>query len=252
MTMPTMKYVRAAAALLLLCACGAVGAQNNPTTQYVVQITQVKPGMGAQWIAAQRDQVNPALKKAGIKSRTVLETVFGPLGEYVSITPLNYAQYDQSPGLLQRTLGQKEGDALAAKLASYVVSNVRYVVTRQDEFNVGNVDGPIRVTTTYRINPGQGDLYREFMRDRVLPLNKQGAQGGKILGFSTSITGQGSPEPGLWTQTTFLPNVEALGAPGLAAQVLGQPAAALLGRDGAQLRSVVRQTVRRRVADASF
>jgi hypothetical protein len=242
--------VRATAAVVLLCACGVANAQ-EATTAYVVQVTQVRPGMGDEWVAAQRDEVNPALKKVGVANRTLLETVFGNQGEYVSIRPLDYAEYD-AEGILQRALGARAGETLIAKLQSYTVSQTRYVITRQNEFNVGGTNAPIWVTASYRINPGQGDLYRAFMRERLLTLNKQAAEGGRIAGFTVSITGAGSPEPGLWNQTTYLPNVAALNAGGVPAQLLGPPGAALLNRDAAQLRTVVRQVIRRRIAEASF
>jgi len=154
--------------------------------------------------------------------------------------------------VLQQTLGQRPADALIAKLSACEVSTVRYIVNRQDEFNVGNVDGPIRVTTTYRVNPGEGPTYRQFLRDQVLPLNRRALQEGKIVGFSVSISGQGSPEPGLWIQTTYLPNAAALDAGGIAAQLLSAPEAQLLNVRAAQLRTNYRNTVRRRIADLSY
>ena len=39
--------------------------------------------MAGEWLAIQKNEVNPALKKAGVESRTMLETVLGnPYGTF--------------------------------------------------------------------------------------------------------------------------------------------------------------------------
>ena len=64
---------------LVLSALGQIWGQNgapaNPRS--LVRITQVKPDMATEWLAIQKNEVNPALKKAGLASRTMLETVLG-------------------------------------------------------------------------------------------------------------------------------------------------------------------------------
>ena len=42
-----------------------------PPARFFVTITQVKPEMLNEWMDIQKNEVNPMLKKAGIKQRTV-------------------------------------------------------------------------------------------------------------------------------------------------------------------------------------
>jgi hypothetical protein len=241
---------RATMAFVLLALCSAVNAQD--TTRILVQVSQLKPERVAEWRALQQNEVLPALKKAGVTQRTVLETLFGDRTEYVSLRPLpSFAEFDGG-GVLAAALGQRAADALAAKLAACTVSTERYIINRQNEFNVGATSGPIFVTTRYRINPGAGPTYRQFLRDYVHPLNARGVQEGKILGASVSISGNGAPEPGLWIQTTYLPNAAALDAGGLPAQLLEEGQAQLLNQRVAQLRTNHSNIVRRVIPELSY
>jgi hypothetical protein len=85
-----------------------------------------------------------------------------------------------------------------------------------------------------------------------LPLDKRGVQENKLAGFSVSISGNGSPEPGLWIQSNYLPNLAALDAPGLANQLLDEAQRNLLNANVADLRVTVRNTVRRTVPELSY
>jgi hypothetical protein len=247
------RTVRGIAALLLVCACGAVAAQQAQTTRLIVEIVQLKPDMQDEWRAMQQNEVNPALKKQGITTRTVLETLFGDRPEYVTIRPLpSFAELDGT-GLLQQALGERAADALIARLQATAVANVRFIVNRQDEFTLGNTSAPIRVTNYYQINPGAGDAYREFLRDQVIPLNRRALESGRIAGYSVSVFALGSPVPGLWSQTTYLPNAAALDAQqGVAPQILGEAGAALLAARARELRTNYRVVVRRRIPELSY
>ena len=237
-------------ALTLLALGGAANAQD--TTRVLVQVSHLKPERVAEWRTLQQNEVLPALKKAGVTQRTVLETLFGDRMEYVSLRQLpSFAEFD-GDGVLAAALGQRAADALAAKLAACTVSTQRYIINRQNEFNVGATSGPIYVTTRYRLNPGAANAYRQFLRDYGNPLNARGVQERKILGASVSIAGNGAPEPGLWIQTTYLPNAAALDAGGLAGQLLEQRQAQLLNQNAAQLRTVHSNVVRRVIPELSY
>jgi hypothetical protein len=237
-------------ALVLLALGSAVSAQD--TTRILVQVSHLKPERVAEWRALQQNEVLPALKKAGVTQRTVLETLFGDRTEYVSLRPLpSFAEFD-GDGVLVAALGQRAADALTAKLQACTVSTQRYIINRQNEFNVGAATGPIFVTTRYRLNPGAGPTYRQFLRDYANPLNARGVQESKILGASVSIAGNGAPEPGLWIQTTYLPNAAALDAGGLAGQLLEEGQLQLLNQRAAQLRTNHSNIVRRVIPELSY
>jgi hypothetical protein len=239
--------------LALLCVSSVANAQAQPdTTRILVTVAHLKPEKVNEWRSLQQNEVIPALKKAGITTRTVLETLFGDRPEFITLRPLtSFAEFDGT-GALEKALGAKAAATLGAKIQACEVSTQRYIINRQNEFTVGKIDAPIRVTTTYRINSGQAQTYRQFLRDYVLPLDRRGVQENKVAGFSVAITGNGSPEPGLWIQSTYLPNAAALDAPGLANQLLDEAQRNLLNARAAGMRVTVHNTVRRTVPELSY
>jgi len=246
----SLKNMRAAIALALLCVCGTAAAQD--TTRLLVQATRLKPDRVDEWREIQEKEVVPALKRAGVTMRYTLETMLGDRPEFVTVRPVaSFAEFD-GDGILAGVLDDDDLADLNARLAACTESNVRYVINRQNEFTVGDVNAPVRTTVTYRPNRGGADAYREFVREQLLPLNKKAVEDGLIAGFTVGITGQGSPEPGLWVHTTYRTNMVALDAPGIAGQVLGESAADNLGARGNQLRETVRVVVRRRVPELSY
>jgi hypothetical protein len=255
------KMLRALIALTIMAPFGASLAQNAAppaNTRMIVQVTQVKPGQAAAWRRLQQNEVLPALKRAGVTSRDVLETLFGDPNEFITLRPLdNFAEFD-GQGLLQRVLGAQAGDALAAKLADLTVSTERYIITRQGAFAVALNGGPIRVTTTYRLQPGAGGgaAFADFLGADVLPVIQQAKTAGRIAGWGVSITNQGAEEQGLRLLTTYYPNLAALdavvAAGGVPQATVGEAAAQTLNTKQARLVTAVRTVIRRRIAELSY
>src|SRR6266513_1849025 len=97
----------AAAVPLLFCACAAALAQEGgaPTTRLLVTEVRVKPDKIADWLALERGEVVPALKKAGGKQYTVFQTLIGATNEYVIVRPLpTFAEFN-GLGPLETSLG---------------------------------------------------------------------------------------------------------------------------------------------------
>src|SRR5712692_7833857 len=84
-----------------------------PAAMSRVTVTQVRPDMLNEWLDLQKNEVVPALKKAGVKTRTVYSSgLFGTAGEYVIITPMEkFAQFDAG-----NPLNQALGAQAAARL----------------------------------------------------------------------------------------------------------------------------------------
>src|ERR1017187_10751971 len=82
-----------------------------------VTITHVRPDMLTEWVDLQKNEVVPALKKAGEKTRTVyVSGLFGSSYEYVIITPIaSFAQFDGDSPIL-KTLGPVPAARLGEKL----------------------------------------------------------------------------------------------------------------------------------------
>ena len=261
MKIASTKRLWALAMLLILAPLGASLAQNAAppaNTRLQVQVVQLKPGRAAEWRALQQNEVIPALKKAGVTTRTTLETLFGNTNEYVTLRPLDkFAEYDEQQGLLQRVLGTQAGNALAAKLADCTVSSERYVITQQGALAVAN-PAPIYVSTRLRLQPGPGGgaAFADFLRTDVLPMMQKAQAAGTVAGFGVSITNQGAEEQGLRITTTYYPTLAALDAAvaagGVAQATLGEAQAATLATKQARLATAVYTTIRRRVADLSY
>jgi len=257
-----LKALWAVVSLLVIAPLGVSFAQNAAppaNIRTLVQAIQLKPGRAAEWRALQRDEVMPALKKAGVTTRVTLETLFGDTNEYVTLRPLtNFAEFDDQQGLLQRVLGAKAGDALAAKLADCTASTQRYIITQQGALAITTNAGPIYVTTRYRLadGPGGGAAFADFLSGEVMPMMQQAKTAGRIAGWGVSITNQGAEEQGLRILTTYYPNLAALdavtAAGGVAQATLGQAEAQTLATKQARLVTVVRTAIRRRIADLSY
>ena len=90
----------ASIATLAVTFCSQSPAQTEMPLRSRVTVTHVKPDMLAEWVDLQKNEVVPALKKGGDKTRTVYATsIFGDAYEYLLISPIeNMSQFDgQSP-----------------------------------------------------------------------------------------------------------------------------------------------------------
>ena len=68
--------------------CLAQAAPAQPAMSRVT-VTQVRPDMLNEWLDLQKNEVIPALKKAGVQTRTVFSSgLFGTAGEYLLIQPV--------------------------------------------------------------------------------------------------------------------------------------------------------------------
>lgn len=262
MKKPMIRTSWALALLMTVAPLGVSLAQNAAqpaVTRILIQATTLKPNKAADWRALQEKEVLPALKKAGVPWRDYLETMFGDREEVISLRPLtNFAEFDSADGPLQKALGAKAAAALIAKLQDCEVSSQRYVIVRQDGLSItpGGAAGPVRVTTTFRVQPGGNALFADFLRADVVPFMQQAKTAGKITGYGVSNAVQGSPEQGLRILTVYYANFAAYDAAnangGLAQQTLGAAGAQALNTKQARLGAAVRVVIRRRVAELSY
>src|SRR5262249_3762411 len=146
----------ASAALLATTLAVSSMAQTPGVQMYRVTMTHVKPDMLSEWIDLQKNEVIPALKKGGAKSRNVFVSgLFGNSYEYISLEQFDsFAQFDgQSP--LVKALDQPGAFRLNEKLRKCIVSSNSYVGNRMLEIsNVPEENPTFIVSTRYRIAPG--------------------------------------------------------------------------------------------------
>ena len=248
--------LRAGSVALVLAASTLCLAQSTPppTTRFIVTLTQVKPDMLTEWLDLQKNEVNPAYKKAGISSCNVAVPVFGNTYEYLSIVPLdNYGVLDGGP-ILQRALGPEAGARLTAKLRKCINGARTYISTRQDDLSIlADPKAPplVSVTIRRRIVPGKAEENRNYIKNELLPVYKKAMAEGKIAGYQVSTRGLGATL-GEITTTTFLSKFADLEGGTALVKILGPAGAAKLNAKAVGLSTVVETVARRRVADLSF
>lgn len=239
--------IGAASALLLAASLCSLCVAQSLTSR--VTVTHVKPEMVNEWLDLQKNEVVPALKKAGQTSRTVLVTsLFGNAQEYLIITPFEkYADFDSGNPMI-KALGEQGAARLQSKLLKCTNSTTSYAVTRMAELsNVLEGPPPARlVTARYRITPGRMQDFESLMKSDVLPVYKKA---------KTSLTvnrrGPGANTSEVTLGTGIAKYADLDGGPFLTKQ-LGAEGAAKLNAKFTGIRTLVEVVVRSRVPELSF
>jgi len=236
-------------ALLALAFNPLAPAQTAAPSRSRVTVTHVKPDMLTEWIDLQKNEVVPALKKGGEKTRTVYATsIFGNSYEYLLISPIvSMAQFDgQSP--LVKALDQPGATRLNEKLRKCVESSTSYMVTRMDEAsNILSAALPnMLVTARYRIAAGRMPDFVNIMKTDVLPVYKKGK-----MEMIVNQRGPGANTNEVTVSTAYAKFADMEGGPFLTQQ-LGREGAAKLNAKFTGIRNIVDVVVRRKVADLSF
>jgi hypothetical protein len=236
-----------AALALSLCLQGQEQAAPRPRSR--VTLTHVKPDMLTEWVDLQKNEVVPALKKGGEKTRTVYATsIFGNAYEYVLISPIEkMAQFDgTSP--IAKALDTPGAARLNEKLRKCVESSTSYMITRLTE--ISNVsDGAMPdmiVTARYRIAPGRMQDFENLMKTEVLPIYKKAK-----MGLIVNQRGPGANTTDVTVSTAYAKFADLEGGPFLTQQ-LGADGAAKLNAKFVGIRNVVEVVVRKKVPELSF
>jgi hypothetical protein len=214
-----------------------------------VVVTHVKPDMLNEWIDLQKNEVVPALKKAGQKTRTVYATsLFGNSFEYVTLTPFEkYSDFDAG-NPLAKALGQPAANRLGEKLRKCTESQTAYAVTRlTDLSNVPDASlPPMIVTARYRIAPGKMQDFQSLVKSDVLPVYKKAK-----TPLIVNLRGAGANPNEVTLSTGYSKFADMDGGPFMVKQ-LGQEGANRVNAKFTGIRTLVEVVVRTRVADLSF
>ena len=246
---------RAAVAVLLLGAAASSLAQTpspRPTvTRLLVTEYRVKPDMVGQWLALQRNEVVPALKKAGVAQYTVYQTVIGDASDFTVVTPLkSFGEFD-GPDALERALGAQQAAALSAKLGECTESIHRRIENRQDEFYIDPGAASALFASSYRAMPGRSQDYMSFIRAEMFPVMQTAKENGTFAGLSVTVSVQGG-EAGIITLNMHYPDFAPLDGPPPVAKTLGPEGTREFITKGAGLITPLEQLILKRVAEISF
>jgi hypothetical protein len=196
-----------------------------------ISVVSVKPDMVTEWQDLQKDVVNPALKKAGVKERGVFGTaVFGESSQYVVITPItSFAQYDEPVSLLRKTLGEDAYRDYLTKSRRCVEKVQTFAdVSRLDLSYMGkmaSMTGPpkLAVVTSLSIVPGRAAAFENLVKSEVLPVMKKA----DVIGYFVSQTMFGGDAWG-YTSVILYDSFAEIGKGSVFQRVLGSAGSAAL------------------------
>ncbi len=248
--------LRTAAAALLLCVTlpGFARAQAEGgagTTRLMVTTYHLKPELIVAWEALQKAEVVPALRKAGVKSRSVFHTVVGDTTEFQIVEPISGFDIFDRPDPLVRVLGKRKAEDLKARLAQCVNSVQRQMQNRVNEFFIDPGDAPVQFASKYRAMPGKSFAYTTFYRTYMQPVLEKAKANGTFEGMDYTVSGHGG-EWGLITLNMYYKDFAPLDGEPPVAKTLGPEGTRDLLSKGQGLVTPLEWIVRKRVPDLSF
>lgn len=170
------RLILTASALATLCSAQPGRRLDTPANRSLVTVIHVKPEMLTEWLDLQKNIVVPALKKSGVKTRTVYASgIFGEAFEYTIVQPMNgFAGFD-SADTQAEALGLVPDARLAEKLRKCIVSASSFLSTAlPDISNPGEIkDPPIVGFLRLRVSPGKMEEYVNLYKTEVLPALKK-------------------------------------------------------------------------------
>ncbi len=240
-----MKTILLAVSIVANC----LAADPSPVTRSHVRVIHVKADMNTEFLDLQKTELIPALKKAGVKSRTFYETRFGTRGEYVVITPVASLGEYEGDSPLTRALGAAGAARLNAKLMKCYDSVTDYIQTRQDDLS-NLVEPPTPpnyvVVSRLRVSPGKLGDFRGIIKSDILPIYVKGKRR-----LQTSRRGFGA-NGNDFTAAYGIDKLSELDAGSVVLQALGNEGVERLALKYAPIFTIVETVVRHRMADLSF
>jgi hypothetical protein len=239
-------------ALLLSAALAPAASPSGPlTTPLLVTTYRLKPDHADQWRTLVKEQVIPALKKAGVTEYTVFETVLGDQPEYTSVRPLaGFAEFD-APDALSRALGGKAASRLEAQLNACTQSMHRSIENRRNDFFIDPGKAVAQYASKYRAMPGRSQDYMSFFRTEMMPVMQRAKDNGTFAGLTVTVSGHGG-EWGLITLNMYYNAFAPLDDEPPVAKTLGPEGTRVLLAKGTGLITPLEWIVRRRVASLSY
>ena len=175
---------------------GAVPALAQDDASWMrAQYVHVKPEKLDDFIELYRDEINPALRRAGVAWRSAWQTgEFGDAYQRLFVEPLgSFAELDTG-GALPRALDARQLDRVLDRLREYTDSRHTYAVLYRADLSVESDDvtglSLARITDVH-VAPGRGLEFEAFLRDNLE--NFRG--GGVVFGVYQRQFG---PGPAVW------------------------------------------------------
>jgi hypothetical protein len=140
----------------------------------LVTIVHVKPEMLSEWLDLQTRVVVPAMKNAGVKTRTVYTSgIFGSAFEYTIIQPLNsFADFDSPEGQAE-ALGSVADTRVSERLRQCIAGSSSFLSTALPGLSNPSENKNPSIVQFLRLRVGNMDAYQNLYRSDVLPALKK-------------------------------------------------------------------------------
>lgn len=220
-----------------------------------ITVVRVKPEKVTDWQDLQKNVVNPALKKSGLKERGVFETaVFGESFEYVIIQTIqSFSQYDEPMSRLRKALGEEAYRDYVTKLRPCIVSMHTYGAQSRPDLSylgkVATMTGPpkLAVVNSISVAPGRAAAFESFIKAEILPVMKKA----DVIGYFINQTVYGG-DANEYTTVLFEDSFADIGKGSPLVRVLGQAGMEKLGLKYAAFVTRQERMIARFNADLSF
>ncbi|MBI4625665.1 MAG: hypothetical protein HY736_20905 [Verrucomicrobia bacterium] len=197
-------------------------AAEGPTQGQLLEISVViiKPDKVAEYERLQKEEVNPALQKAGWGARSYFKGGFLNEGYlYGTAVPIESLAFFDEQRPLEKALGKPAADALMARIAACHISKRAFATRQVPDLSWGQLFSPVAVVVTNRLAPGRKSEYLKFLREHLVPVIRKS----DILGFTVEEHVLGGNVDEVYT-LGFWRNYAALDKGLAARQVLGEQA----------------------------
>ncbi|MDO8539981.1 MAG: hypothetical protein Q7S40_06020, partial [Opitutaceae bacterium] len=166
---------------LSLAAQSKAAAGAMPGQLLEISVVIIKPDKTAEYERLQKEEVNPALKKAGWEARAFFKGGFLNDGYlYGTAVPIKSFAFFDEPRPLEKALGKPAADALMARIAACHISKRVFATRTVPDLSWGQLFSPVAVVVTNRLAPGRKSEYLKFLREHLVPVIRKS----DILGFT--------------------------------------------------------------------
>lgn len=199
---PVTSLVSAGIVIVLAGSGGPARAQIGTAQTWLrVDTVQVKPEMWTEYRDLERDEVIPALRKAGVRYRASWRTAeFGSTYEVVLVRPVaDFGEYDTGDSF-SKALPPREAERLRERLRRCLLGRETTALLQRSDLSVGETGRPFIVVTTLSVATGRAADFEGFLRETLPDLKKAGI----VFGVYQRVYGA----PTAWL---LVENVESLG-----------------------------------------
>jgi hypothetical protein len=171
-------------AVFVLTLCSSLAAERKaalPNEGQLLEISTVviKPEKIAEYERIQKEEVNPALKKAGWTARYFFQggTLNGAYRFGTAVPIPNFGYFDEKP--LEKALGKPAAEELIRRIAACHISKQVFVTRQVPDLCWGQTFAPVVVVTYHRLAATRRPEWLRFMREHYAPA----ARRSDMLGF---------------------------------------------------------------------